>query len=66
MVWSFAALESKEMQNKTSSSITTAAQLLSTATYTMHLSPVLVIPIMKTGALNPTTFTQHQNSKEIS
>jgi len=52
------------MQHETGSSITSAAQLLSTVTYTMHLSPVLVIPTMKTGALNPTTFTQHQNSKE--
>jgi len=54
------------MQHKTGSSITNAAQLLSTATYTTHLSPVLVIPIMKTGALHPTTFTQQQYSKEIS
>jgi hypothetical protein len=65
MVWSLTAAESKEMQHKTGSSLTNAAQLLSTVSYTTHLSPVLVIPIMKTGALYPTTSTHH-NSKEIS
>jgi hypothetical protein len=53
------------MQHTTGSSITSAPQLLSIVSYTTHLSPVRVISIMKTGALNPSTFTQHQNSKEI-
>lgn len=54
------------MQHTAGSSITSAPQLLSTVSYTTQLSPARVIPIMKTGALNPSTLTQHQNSKEIS
>jgi hypothetical protein len=48
VVCSLAAWESKEVQHKTGSSFTNAVQLLSTASYTTHLSPVLVISITKT------------------